>query len=420
MLKKVNLATVATVAVATVFVSSAVMAQDLADVASAAMDAIREARMKNAASSDVKAIFSKAIDAEEDGNINFCGFFTGMSKDDAQKLADFYKLKPGEWSVMTPLSSSEVCELWFSLRSVRKLTKGGGSFDELAQAVANRIGTLEREDVSGGKEWWRYTTTEGVEAIMSEQIVREAEIKLIYNNRSVNAGLTIYDKAKASRAKAGRERQAAEQVQSQIAENAKSAIRELEGNMVPIPNRGYAICKYEVTQALWLAVMGDNPSKYKGANRPVESVRFSQIEEFIGKLNEMPEVRDKGHRYRLPTMDEWEYACRAGGEGDYCKCSDGKEISADSLGDVAWWGRESWEGGSTHPVGQKMPNAFGLYDMLGNVWEWVIGSNGKSDTIRGGAYDQHRDECTATIPDGLTVNCGKHSVSDDLGFRLAR
>ena len=414
-----NMKIIMTIVISAMFSAGAAVAQDLADVASAAMDAIREARIQNAASAAVKAIFTKAVEAEEDGNINFGGFYTGMSKDDAKTLADFYKLKPGEWSAMTPLSSSEVCELWFSLRSVRKLTKGGGSFDELAQAVANRIGRLERESVGGGEEWWHYTTTEGVEAIMSEHSVREAEIKLFYDNRSVNAGLTIYDKARWLRAKAGRERRAAEQVQAQIDEGAKSAVKELADDIVDIPGKGFSICKYEVTQALWQAVMGDNPSKFKGPNRPVERISFSSIEEFIDKLNALPEVRASGFKYRLPKLDEWEYACRAGSAGDFCKASDGKEISASSVGDVAWYGRESWEGGTTHPVGQKMPNAFGLYDMLGNVWEWVIGSNGKEDTIRGGAYDQLGDECLATMPHGIKVDCSKHSVADDLGFRLA-
>ena len=142
--------------------------QDLADVAAAAMDAIREAKMQNAASDDVKAIFKKAVEAEEDGNINFCGFYTGMSKSDAGNLADFYKLNPGEWSAKTLSLSTSVYELWFSLRAVRKLTKGGNSFDELALTVANRIGSLERKDASGGKEWWEYTTIDDVTAIMAE------------------------------------------------------------------------------------------------------------------------------------------------------------------------------------------------------------------------------------------------------------
>ena len=396
--------------------------QDLADVAAAAMDAIREAKMQNAASDDVKAIFKKAVEAEEDGNINFCGFYTGMSKSDAGNLADFYKLNPGEWSAKTLSLSTSVYELWFSLRAVRKLTKGGNSFDELALTVANRIGSLERKDVSGGKEWWEYTTIDDVTAIMAEHDVREAEIKLFFNNRSVNAGLTICDKKcheRAERERETKERLAEARRQEQVEDASQRAVKDLAQIMVAIPGKRYAICKYEVTQALWQSVMGANPAKFKGANKPVESVRFSQIEEFISKLNALQEVKDSGFRYRLPTIDEWEHACRAGGSGDYCKMSNGVEITPKSIYDVAWCGLESWEGGSTHPVGQKMPNAFGLYDMLGNVWEWVIGSNGKEDTIRGGAYDQHWSECSATIPSSMRVDCGKHSVADDLGFRLA-
>ncbi len=401
--------------------ATSLFAQDFADVATAAMDAIREARTQNAASSEVKAIFAKAIDAEEDGNINFCGFYTGMSKADAQTLADFYKLKPGEWFAQTLSSSTAVYELWFSLRSVRKLTKGGNTFDELAQAVANRIGTLEKEDESTEGLWWTYCTIDDVEARFAERTISEKDT-LFFSHRGVREGLTVFDKKyqrRVEREQAERKRQEAERVETQIAQKTKDAITELAGNMVEIPGKGFSICKYEATQALWQSVMGENPSKFKGPDRPVESIGFSQIEEFLGKLNALPEVRNRGCQYRLPSMREWEYACRAGGSGDFCRLANGTEIRENTVSEVAWCGRESWEGGSTHPVGQKMPNAFGLYDMLGNVWEWVTDGKYGECTIRGGAYDQYRSECMATFPSGLSIDCGIHSVADDLGFRLA-
>jgi formylglycine-generating enzyme required for sulfatase activity len=121
-------------------------------------------------------------------------------------------------------------------------------------------------------------------------------------------------------------------------------------------SKGFYMQTTEVTQAQWEAVMGTNPSFFKGRDRPVEMVSWNDIQNFLRKLN----AREKDTRYRLPTEAEWEYACRAGDQ-----LAD-EELY---LGIVAWWSENSV--GQTHPVGQKEPNAWGLYDMLGNVQEWV-------------------------------------------------
>jgi formylglycine-generating enzyme required for sulfatase activity len=114
----------------------------------------------------------------------------------------------------------------------------------------------------------------------------------------------------------------------------------------------------EVTQAQFEAVMGTNPSKFKGPTNPVESVTWDEAVEFCRRLSEKT-----GKTFRLPTEAEWEYACRAGTKTRF-SFGDSESV----LGDYAWCTSNS--GGKTHPVGQKKPNAWGLYDMHGNVWEW--------------------------------------------------
>ena len=138
--------------------------------------------------------------------------------------------------------------------------------------------------------------------------------------------------------------------------------------------KGFWIGKYEVTQAQWEKIMGNNPSKFEGANRPVEMVSWNDAQAFLQKLNTSASAQ-----FRLPSEAEWEYAARAGTETAYSFGDD-----PDQLGDYAWYSGNSNE--ETHPVGQKQPNAFGLYDMHGNVWEWV------ADTYHENYVDAPNDE----------------------------
>lgn len=131
---------------------------------------------------------------------------------------------------------------------------------------------------------------------------------------------------------------------------------------------GFWMAETQVTQALWEAVMGNNPSHFKGANRPVECVNWDDCQEFLKKLNALT-----GQRFCLPTEAQWEYAARGG------KHSQGyKYAGSNDLGSVAWYGGNA--NCQTHDVKQKQPNELGLYDMTGNVWEWC------NDWYDGGYY----------------------------------
>ena len=122
----------------------------------------------------------------------------------------------------------------------------------------------------------------------------------------------------------------------------------------------FQIGKTEVTQELWEAVMGTNPSNFKGeANLPVENVSWTDCNTFIAKLNELT-----GKNFRLPTEAEWEYAARGGNKSQRYTYS-----GSYTLGDVAWYKDNA--SSKTHPVAQKQPNELGIYDMSGNVFEWT-------------------------------------------------
>lgn len=211
-------------------------------------------------------------------------------------------------------------------------------------------------------------------------------------------------------------------------------LEELPSTMVQIPRGGFKrfgkyqiyissfyMGKYEVTQGLWLAVMGDNPSKNKGGNldHPVTDVSWDEVQLFLEKLN-----AKTGKNYRLPTEAEWDYACRGGKKNqDYC--------GSNSLDLVGWY--ESNSGGKTHPVGEKRSNGFGLYDMTGNVWEfcndWFDGyysdetiydpqgaSSGPGRVIRGGAYNDEMNELGNTNSYSMETD----STGINVGLRLAR
>lgn len=189
----------------------------------------------------------------------------------------------------------------------------------------------------------------------------------------------------------------------------------------------YYIGETEVTQELWEAVMGTNPSRYKGANKPVEMVSWNDCQEFIKKLNQLA-----GKRFRLPTEAEWEYAARGG------KKSQGyKYAGSNTIDEVVWYRDNAHDVGEssrdygTHPVGTKAPNELGLYDMSGNVWEWCSDwygeyssssqtnptgpTSGSARVLRGGGWGGSAQGCRVSN----RGNYGPGCRDNDSGFRLA-
>ncbi|MBO7688880.1 MAG: formylglycine-generating enzyme family protein [Kiritimatiellae bacterium] len=325
--------------------------------------------------------------AEEDNNINFYGFFPGMSRYDAADLAAHYKLKEDECRATAwPGKAAHV--LWFSLKGVHRLTGGGNTEEELAQAVANRVG-----DLKGNEGFWSRRTIDGGGVEFSSN------------------GLVIWNDSAALQdpivTKRNEQREA--NVQNEF-------IKDIIGNMVAIPGKNFKMGKYEVTQPQWQVVMGKNPSKFKHAGKPVECVSWNDCKEFLEKLNAMPEVRASGLTFRLPSEEEWVYACLAGGTDVFCRLADGSEITRGTLSKVAWYSGNS--SGMTHSVGRKMPNAFGLYDMHGNVSEWCEDLYKADDSIcvnRGGSWFNSSSDCAA----GGRGRRSPDDRRDSLGFRLA-
>jgi formylglycine-generating enzyme required for sulfatase activity len=200
---------------------------------------------------------------------------------------------------------------------------------------------------------------------------------------------------------------------------------------------GFLLGKYPVTQAQWRAVMGSNPSAFRDApNHPADSVSWDQALDFCRCLS-----AQSGHRFRLPSEAEWEYACRAGTTGEFPfgpwgPFRDESDVQSEArmaLCEYAWFDLNS--GHHTHPVGAKIPNPWGLHDMLGNVWEWCadvwhdtyVGApqDGSPWTagderqprrcLRGGAWDMNAFRCRSAYRSyddrGLATN--------RFGFRVA-
>lgn len=188
-----------------------------------------------------------------------------------------------------------------------------------------------------------------------------------------------------------------------------------------VVTHGFLIGRYPVTQSQWEGIMGYNPSRFSGADHPVEMVSWEECLQFIDKIN----LESENRVFRLPTEAEWEYACRAGSRTVFVFGNDER-----LLDEYAWYYKNA--GNKTHPVGRKKPNAWDIHDMLGNVWEWCHDwygeypaedvtdptgpSSGTSRVIRGGSWNNLAKYCRGENRNYVAPN----EKLDRLGFRLVR
>ena len=225
-------------------------------------------------------------------------------------------------------------------------------------------------------------------------------------------------------------------------------IKSIDAYFIKIPNQNYSMMMTEITQKQWQIIMGNNPSRFKGDNLPVEEVSWTDAVVFCNKLSEKEGLKPcysyKGisnveewkfvkedlwkwsskkwkkfnesfvcdttaNGYRLPTVEEWQYAAKGG--------QDYKYSGSDNLDEVGWYDGNS--GDKTHPVAQKKPNCYGLYDMSGNVWEWCWDSDPNNGIERchcGGGCDYNAYRCEV---DDLNWY-GAYYDNRNFGFRVVR
>lgn len=203
--------------------------------------------------------------------------------------------------------------------------------------------------------------------------------------------------------------------------------RELNIEFVKIPGKNYSVMKTEVTQKLYETIMGTNPSEFKGNYNPVENVTWYDAVEFCNALSEYlgyesvykrdgssVEQNVNANGFRLPTVEEWQYAAKGGQNYDYS--------GSDNLDSVGWYSGNSED--TTHPVAQKRPNGYGLYDMSGNVWEWCWdfddswGNFLKNPRYNCGGGWSNDYEFDCKVDSRYFINAG---YGDDIiGFRIVR
>lgn len=372
-------------------------------------------------------IFKLAQTSAADGDaINFYGFFSGMSRHDAQILAEIYGLDGNDCSIHSD-GEKRVCAITLNTKAISHILKimkiNARTYEEIAQAVANVVGDLQSKGTRTlkGSQWGSGTyVDEYLSQWYERTLVNGTSLTLAKNGMAIREVDDARSKMPVETAEAREQR----------IKVMKSVIPNLLGGMVDVPVKHsdmnpFKIGKYEVTQLQWTHVMGKNPSHhmseqigaYNSGIRPVDNVSWNDCQDFLKELNALPEVKETGLVFRLPTAKEWEYACRAGAAEGVCKLSDGREVSKTRIDDVAWIHVTD---GLVKPVGLKAPNAFGLFDMIGNVSEWTASWDDKYKDrcfSIGGNYLSKWDEDSAKRF-WREAASPKYGNSINLGFRL--
>ena len=410
---------------------------------------------------------ASSSDDSDESTMKFCGFYLGRSLERARALAQRKGLKDGEFEFEASPGEG-VYDFTFALSAVRRLTNGGDTVEELAQAVANEVGDLKYDFQ---EERYSRTTIDNREVYVTsrllsmtdypkkraaeeaerqrreaaarEQAIREVTVARELADREVKKRYCVIDVSSgpsSSQYPVRYERSIPEQAKTtQIVLRWLPAGRYKMGNerMITLTKPFY-IGVFEVTQAPYALVMGSNPAGYEGGTRPVERVSYDMIrgsgagagwpassavdaDSFLGRLRART-----GLDFDLPTEAQWEYACRAGTTTEYC--------NGDTEYDLEKVGRYDGNGGASSQhavVGSYQPNAWGLYDMHGNVWEWCLdwydyslGTDSATDPVgaasgyyrvlRGGSWNDDAQDCRSA---GRRSRYPSHE-GGDVGFRL--
>lgn len=402
---------------------------------------------------------ASSSDDSDEITMKFCGFYLGMSLEKAQALAQRKGLKDGEFKFEASPGEG-VYDFTFALSAVRRLTNGGDTVEELAQAVANEVGdlkydfqeerysrtTIDNKEVYVTSQLLSMTDYPKKRAAAREQAIREGTVARELADREVEKRYCVIDVSSgpsSSQYPVRYERSIPEQAKTtQIVLRWLPAGRYKMGNerMVTLTKPFY-IGVFEVTQAQYALVMGSNPSSFKeGSTRPVECVSYNMIrgsgagagwpassavdaDSFLGRLRART-----GLDFDLPTEAQWEYACRAGTTTEYC--------NGDTENDLKQVGRYDGNGGASSKhavVGSYQPNAWGLYDMHGNVWEWCLdwydwldadsatdpvgAASGGDRALRGGCWYRNAQYCRSAYR-SRNYSSGENTGRNGFGFRL--
>ena len=450
-------------------------------VAEAAADALSESNEQSPddeevpADANIRAIFEKAKTAKEKtGTINFCGFYTGMSKKDAEALAAYYGLQEGEGSFEYNPETHEAYSMRFTLQGTRRITKKGDTFDELAKAVANRVGKLERTTTTDRIivqivfaphlpvplfTHYQYKSVSGVTVTLSEKLYTDSHDGIIPQGLEIRDP-ELFRKAIEAEGRMRKKQEEAQARREKVMASLGAGKRAGDTREIMLPGgatmemawcppgsflmgspedeegrspnetqhrvkltKGFWIAKTEVTQKQWRSVMRSNPSCFKGDDLPVNCVNWEDCTEFCQRAG-----------FVLPTEAQWEYACRAGSQtaygwgnalnGDRANCNGARPCGTEEKGPCL---------GKPAVVGSYAPNAWGLHDMHGNVWEWCAdwyetdlgmesaenpagNSSGTNRVVRSGAFAYPARACRSAFRGGLPPSLESPSTKT-LGFR---